>query len=241
MNKNKKTERKKTTQNHALAFSETRGPAVPQCCLLQAAGSTGCGVRGTAQADRGVWGPEISQGPESSGEQILCAYPPKATQQPCVLLQSFHFCSMVWDSLKTSKLVYFQTICQYKKHRMGFGGCLSETDDTYVYNIRFAWDLFPNTHTCPFLNNLALVLTLTQLKTTLRKWNKLLDFEIFAMDVVVWWYFTTGSMELENLWFVPFAVFCGVSIPTKANFVLPLYSQQIWNWEGEKMQKIVTE
>ena len=54
MNKNKKTERKKTTQNRALAFSETRGPAVPQCCLLQAAGSTGCGVRGTAQADRGV-------------------------------------------------------------------------------------------------------------------------------------------------------------------------------------------
>ena len=133
MNKNKKTERKKTTQNHALAFSETRGPAVPQCCLLQAAGSTGCGVRGTAQADRGVWGPEISQGPESSGEQILCAYPPKATQQPCDLLQSFHFCSMVWDSLKASKLVYFQTICQYKKHRMGFWVCLSETVDIYIY------------------------------------------------------------------------------------------------------------
>ena len=127
------TESKKKTQNDALAFSETRGLAVPQCCLLQAAGSTGCRVRGTAQADRGVWGPEISQGPESSGEQILCAYPPKATQQPCVLLQSFHFCSMVWDSLKSSKLVYFQTICLYKKHRMGFWVCLSETVDIYIY------------------------------------------------------------------------------------------------------------
>ena len=106
---------------------------------------------------------------------------------------------MVWDSLKTSEVVYFQTICQYKKHRMGFGGSLSETDDIYVYNIRFAWDRFPNTHSCPFFNNLALVLTVIKLKTTLRKWNKLLDFEIFAMDVLVWWYFTTGSMELENL------------------------------------------
>ena len=161
-----------------MAFSEKRGHTVPQCCLLQPAGSAGCRRRGTAQGDRGVWGPEISQGPESSGEQIPCAYPPKATQQPCVLLQSFYFSSMVWDSLKTSKVVYFQTICQYKKHRMGFGGCLSETDDIYVYNIRFAWDRFPNTHSCPFLNNLALVLTVIKLKTTLRKWNKLLDFEI---------------------------------------------------------------
>ena len=24
-----------------------------------------------------------------------CVYPPKASQQPCVLFQSFHFCSMV--------------------------------------------------------------------------------------------------------------------------------------------------
>ena len=241
MNKNKKTERKKTTQNHALAFSETRGPAVPQCCLLQAAGSTGCRVRGTAQADRGAWGPEISQGPESSGEQILCAYPPKATQHPCDFLQSFHFCSMVWDSLKTSKVVYFQTFCQYKKHRIGFGGCLSETDDTFVYNIRFAWDRFQNTHSCLFLNNIALLLTPTQFKTTLRKWNILLDLKIFGMDVAVWWYFTTGSMELENLWFVALAFFCGVSVPTEDDCVLPIYGPQIWNWEGEKMQKIVTE
>ena len=147
MNKNKKTERKKTTQNHALAFSETRGPAVPQCCLLQAAGSTGCRVRGTAQADRGVWGTEISQGPESSGEQILCAYPPKATHQPCVLLQSFHFCSMVWDSLKTSKFLYFHTICN-TRNTVVFWGCLRETGEIYVYNIRFAWDLFQSTHSC---------------------------------------------------------------------------------------------
>ena len=41
-------------QNHALAFAETSDPAVPQCCVLQAGGSAGCRVRGTAQADRGV-------------------------------------------------------------------------------------------------------------------------------------------------------------------------------------------
>ena len=82
---------------------------------------------------------------------------------------------------------------------MGFWGCLSETDDIYVYNIRFAWDRFPNTHSCPFLNNLALVLTVIKVKTTLRKCNKLLDFKIYGIDVVLWWYFTTGSMELEKL------------------------------------------
>ena len=147
MKKNKKTERKKKTRNHALAFSENSGPPGTQCCVLQPAGSAGCRVRGTAEADRGVWGPEISQGWENSGEQILCAYPPKATQQPCVLLQSFHFCSMVWDSLKTSKLVYFQTICQYKKHRMGFWVCLSETVDIYIWTTSDMCGNFFKTHT----------------------------------------------------------------------------------------------
>ena len=82
---------------------------------------------------------------------------------------------------------------------MEFWGCLSETGDIYVYKIRFPWDLFQNTHSCLFLNHLALVLTPTQLTTSLRKCNKLLDLKIFGMDVVVWWYFTTGSTELENL------------------------------------------
>ena len=48
------------------------------------------------------------------------------------------------------------------------------------------------------------------------------------MEVAVWWYFTTGSMELENSSFVAFAVFCGVSVPTEADFMLPMYGQQIW-------------
>ena len=82
---------------------------------------------------------------------------------------------------------------------MGFGVCLSETDDIYVYNVRFTWDRFQNTHSCPFLNILALVLNPTQFKKSLRKWNILLDLKIFGMDVVVWWYFTTASTELENL------------------------------------------
>ena len=42
MKKNKKSERKKTTKNHALAFSENSGPQVPQCCVPQPAGSARC-------------------------------------------------------------------------------------------------------------------------------------------------------------------------------------------------------
>ena len=66
-------------------------------------------------------------------------------------------------------------------------------------NIRYVWEHFQNTHSCLFLNNLALVLTPTPLKTILTKCNKLVDLKIFGMDVVVSWYFTTGSTELENL------------------------------------------
>ena len=61
------------------------------------------------------------------------------------------------------------------------------------------------------------------------------------MDVAVWWYFTTGSTELENLSFVAFAVYCGVSIPTEADFMQATYGEQIRNWEVEKVQTIVTE
>ena len=87
--------------------------------------------------------------------------------------------------------------------------------------------IFFKVHTavCLFLNDLALLLTPTKLKTTLRKCNKLQVLKIFGMDVAVWWYFTTGSTELENLSFVAFAVFGAVSIPTEADFLLPTYGQ----------------
>ena len=223
MNKNKKTERKKTTQNRALAFSETSGPAVPQCGVLQPRGSAGCGVRGTAQADPGVAGPENSQEGKNSGEQISSVpFLLKPANSPCPLTK-LPFLFRVCDSLKSSKLLYFQTVCQYKKAPNRSLGVL-EWDWWYIcvqYQI-YLGSFSKCTQLCLFLNNLALILTPTQLKTTLRKCNKLLDLKIFGMDVVVWWYFTTGSMELEDLWFVAFAVFCGVSIPTMADFMRPV-------------------
>ena len=52
--KEKTKVRSSSKQNHTLPFTETSGPAVPQCCVLQPVGSAGCRVRGTAEADRGV-------------------------------------------------------------------------------------------------------------------------------------------------------------------------------------------
>lgn len=79
-------------------------------------------------------------------------------------------------------------------------GGLSEAADRRVCSVTFAWDLFKMHTAVSPVPALALLLTPTQFKTTLRKCDDLWDLKICGMDPVVGGKdFTPGSMEVENL------------------------------------------
>ena len=106
--KDKTKIRSSSKKNHTLAFSETSGPAVPQCGVLQPRGSAGCGVRGTAQADPGVAGPENSQEGKNSGEQISSVpFLLKPANSPMSSNKVSHLCSMVLGQLRDIKISVF--------------------------------------------------------------------------------------------------------------------------------------